>query len=55
MKNKIKELREVLDKISGILDGAYENAEDKEEKNYINKTECELYALLGSLLPDLYL
>ena len=53
MKNKIKELREVLDKISGILDGAYENAEDEEEEEYINETENELRGILCSLFPEL--
>lgn len=40
---KDKRLEEILDKISGIFDCAYENAEDEEEEEYINSVENELY------------
>lgn len=52
MENKIKELRKALDKISGILDNAYECAKE-EEQEYINEVESELRGLLCSLFPEL--
>lgn len=41
-----KRLEEILNKISGIFDQAYETAADDEEKEYINQTETELHDYL---------
>ena len=40
---KDKRLEEILDKISGIFDFAYEAADDDEGRDYINSIENELY------------
>ena len=39
---KDKRLEEILNKVSGIFDSAYEFTEDAEEQEYINSVEQEL-------------
>ena len=46
MKNKSKELKEILNEISGILDFAYECSEDREDEKYICQTETKLWKFL---------
>lgn len=41
-----EKLDELLNKISGIFDYAYESSEDKEEKDYICEVENELHDYL---------
>ncbi len=50
-KRKTKEmkdntLKEIMNKVSGIFDSAFEFAEDEEERNYINQVENELHSYL---------
>lgn len=40
---KDKRLDQILNKISGIFDFAYEEADDDEGRDYINSIENELY------------
>ena len=44
MKNE--RLEEILNKVGGIFDSAYEFAADEEEKEYINSVEQELHEYL---------
>lgn len=41
-----KRLDEILNKVNGIFDQAYEAAADDEEKEYINQVEMELHNYL---------
>lgn len=43
---KDKRLEEILNKIGGVFDFAYENAADEEKEEYINSIEDELYGWL---------
>ena len=41
-------LASILEKVSGLLDGLYEYAEDDEEQEYICEVESELYSFCKS-------
>ena len=43
---KKNELKEIMNKVNGIFDSAYEFAADEEEKEYISSVEQELYEYL---------
>ena len=43
---KDKRLDEILNKVSGVFDSAYEFAADEEEREYINEVQYELHKYL---------